>query len=227
MLNLFEVHKSERRTRILAAARRLIARRGVERLTLRELAAASQVSVPTVYNLIGGKHALLEALMQQTFVRVSEKLMSSRASGLVDRALALGHAGWSEMLAEPAYFRELVNAFLCSDGTHALRQEVDQAHISLMTGVLTAAQAEGELADWVDAPALSAALYAQYMSSVLRWAAGELDGESFPATAQFGMCLILLGLARGEAARKLARLARESQARTKPALPAVRKGSAS
>ena len=54
-MSLHDEHKAERRARILQAARRLIARRGVQRLNMRDLAQEARVSVPTVYNLIGGK----------------------------------------------------------------------------------------------------------------------------------------------------------------------------
>jgi hypothetical protein len=117
-----------------------------------------------------------------------------------------------------------VHSFCVADGTTSLRHRVDTAHISLMTGVLTIAQQEGELAAWVDPQAIASALYAQYMSSVLRWASGELSDEQFPPTAKYGLCLILLGLARGEAARKLERLARECQKGATPSKAAARKG---
>src|SRR5688572_18582549 len=44
---------TERRQRILAAARAIVAARGYEALTMRELAQKSRVTVPTLYNLIG------------------------------------------------------------------------------------------------------------------------------------------------------------------------------
>ena len=48
---------AERRERILEAARGLVERGGYDGLTMRSLATASGVTVPTVYNLIGGKEA--------------------------------------------------------------------------------------------------------------------------------------------------------------------------
>jgi AcrR family transcriptional regulator len=225
--SLFEVHKAERRERILAAARRQIARRGVEALTLRELAAASSVSVPTIYNLIGGKHAILVALLEQTMARVAGKLDAARAGGLVERVLALGEAGWSEMLAEPSYFRGLMHAFLVSAEALPLRREIDARNIALMTGVLMAAQADGELADWVDAHATAGALYYHYIVTTLGWAAGEIDDDALPPTVTHGMCLILLGIARGGAARTLERLARESQHKARPPSATAAKGARS
>jgi len=69
-MSLIAEHKAERRARILAAARQLIAERGFEGLTMRELARAGRVSVPTVYNLLGGKHAVLMAELEETFTVV-------------------------------------------------------------------------------------------------------------------------------------------------------------
>jgi AcrR family transcriptional regulator len=67
---------AERRQRILGAARRLVAERGYEALTMRELAQVSRVTVPTLYNLIGGK-AVLSAPWRQT--RASSGRSATRA----------------------------------------------------------------------------------------------------------------------------------------------------
>jgi AcrR family transcriptional regulator len=212
--SLFEVNKAERRARILQAARKVIARRGVEALTLRDLAAQARVSVPTVYNLIGGKQELLAALMGQTYARVAARLMEQQGGGMVERALALCEAGWSEMLGEPAYFRELLYAFLCLPETAPVRRETDARHVEAMTAVLREGQAQGELARWADPAAVAGALYSHYVVTMLRWAAGDLDDGSLVPTATYGLSLVLLGAARGATARKLERLAKDSQAKS-------------
>ena len=53
-----------RRDRILDAARELISDQGYEHLTMRTLAEASGVTVPTIYNLIGNKDAVLGAIFR-------------------------------------------------------------------------------------------------------------------------------------------------------------------
>jgi len=214
--SLFEVHKAERRARILQAARRLIARRGVEGLTLRDLAVEAKVSVPTVYNLVGGRPAILSALLSETFVRVAARLEAAREGGMVARALALCEAGWQELLEEPSYFRGLVHSFLVSEENAPLRREIDRANVALMTGVLTDGKAAGELAAWCDPEALACTLWAHYVVSMIGWAAGELTDEELPACATYGLCMILLGVARGTAAHQLEKLARASQPRARP-----------
>jgi hypothetical protein len=140
--------------------------------------------------------------------------MQRQGSGMVEHALALCEAGWSEMLAEPGYFRELLHAFLCLPEAAPVRREMDARHVAVMTGVLSEGRAQGELAGWADPAAVAVALYAHYAMTTLRWAAGEVDDESFAPTATHGFSLILLGVARGAAARKLERLARESQTKS-------------
>ncbi len=77
-MNLFEEHKAERRARILAAARELIAERGYDGITMRDLARASRVSVPTLYDLFGGKQALLLGELEHTFAAVVAAIGNAR-----------------------------------------------------------------------------------------------------------------------------------------------------
>ena len=63
-MDLVTEQKLERRERILASARELIAERGYEGLTMRDLAAHCRVSVPTLYNQFGSKDSLLAAAVE-------------------------------------------------------------------------------------------------------------------------------------------------------------------
>ncbi|MGE4607774.1 MAG: helix-turn-helix domain-containing protein, partial [Myxococcota bacterium] len=60
-MDLRTEQKAERRERILGSAREMIGARGYESLTMRDLARTARVTVPTIYNLIGGKEAVLFA----------------------------------------------------------------------------------------------------------------------------------------------------------------------
>jgi AcrR family transcriptional regulator len=207
---------AENRERILAAARRLIARRGVAGMTLRDLASEAGVSVPTVYNLIGGTAQLLEALLAETLSRVATRLAAAPDGHLVDRALALCEAGWTEMLAEPKYFRELVHAFLLNEETAPLRRQMDARNVELMASILRAGRRDGELHEWVDPQATAGLLWCCYIVTMLRWAGGELDEAELPSCVTHGLSTILLGLARGRAHDKLERLVRSAQHKVKP-----------
>jgi hypothetical protein len=48
-------------------------------------------------------------------------------------------------------------------------------------------------------------MFGYYTHTMIEWAQGELNDDQFRAATQYGMCLMLLGLARGRAQRALAR----------------------
>lgn len=224
-MSLIDEHKAERRARILAAARRLIAARGYAGLTMRELAQASRVSVPTLYNLFGGKQALLLGELEETFASVAANMQRADGASFVERAFAGCEAANHDLLSAPRYSRELVHLFLVSEETRAIRRDIAERYIETMAAVLREAQAAGELVAWADPAAVATRMYAHYVQAMIGWALGDLDAGELRAATLFGLCLMLLGLARGRAARDLERRAREVQPQATARRPArVRKG---
>lgn len=215
-MSLIAEHKAERRARILAAARQLIAERGFEGLTMRELARAGRVSVPTVYNLFGGKHAVLMAELEGTFTVVVQSQAGTGGRSVVERAFAMCDAGNRDLLATPAYSRELMHVFLASEATRALRLSMHGRYVALMADVLRDGQAAGEIVAWADPTAVAGRMFAHYVHAMLEWAEGDLDDDEFRAATELGMALMLLGLARGRAATLLAKRAEANQALLAP-----------
>jgi AcrR family transcriptional regulator len=223
-MNLFEEHKAERRARILAAARELIAERGYDGLTMRDLARASRVSVPTLYNLFGGKQALLLGELESTFAAVVAAIAGAKTGSVVDRALATCDAGNADLLAVPRYSRELILLFLTSAETSALRRSSAESYAALMADLLREGQKTGEIQPWVDALVLSRRMFAHYQLAMIEWARGEIDAETFRAATRFGMCVMLLGVARGTAQSRLGAELRAVQARMTSGRSKARKG---
>jgi AcrR family transcriptional regulator len=216
--SLWEQNKAERRQRILAAARRLISKKGFEGLTMRDLADAARVSVPTVYNLVGGKVSLLAALVEEVYANVVAKLGDpERHDTFVSAAMELCAVGHGEVLLAPEYYRELIGLFLVSKEARPIRKSLAERNIALMARVVASGQARGEIVDWVDPVALSATLYSQYTSATIDWANRKLDDDALQATTSYGHALILLGVARGRAVAKLEALARMNQHAARPA----------
>jgi AcrR family transcriptional regulator len=212
-MGLLEEQKAERRARILAAARRLIAEEGYDGFSMRTLAAMSRVSVPTLYNQFGSKHALLAALMQEQFGEIARAFDEVAPGDTIARAAALQEVGLRSMLAVPGFYRELVHVMLSTPETDQLRREVEEQYIAVMAGNLRAGQAAGELADWFDPDVLARQLYVTMMMAVLGWARGDLDDEGFLQAAAYGQCMLLLGVARGDGADRLMKRARSAEKR--------------
>lgn len=200
-MSLTELNKAERRTRILDAATRLIGERGFDQLTMRDLAVASRVSVPTIYNLIGGKRAVLMELLAELFTRVTGRLAEVTEGDFVDRAMAYCSAAWEELCEGPSYCRALTRMFLTASDKDDLRRQTDGAYIGVMAELLREAQADGDIEAWVDVNKLSASMYTQYTLAMIRWAKDELDAAGMESSIRYGIGLLLLGVTTTPAIR--------------------------
>ena len=197
-MGLLEQHKADRRRRIQAAARRLISERGYDGLTMRDLADASRVSVPTLYNLFGGKDAIVVAELEASASRIAAQLPPIH-DGFFARGMFAFEAGMRLIEDDPPFYRAAMKMFLTSTDpdTHAMRRRTEQGFIAIMEGNLAAAKAAGQLADWAEPPIVARHMFALYMAAFLGWGLGELDLPTFRAAALSGMCHLVAGVARG------------------------------
>jgi AcrR family transcriptional regulator len=206
-MSLLDQQMAERRERILEAARTIIGAHGYEGLTMRDLARASRVTVPTIYNLIGSKdEVLFAAVLDQT-----ASFLAGIERGRGD-AIAVVDATVNELLRRPRYYRELLLVLLVSPAAGPARRHVGRA----LAGELDAALAElveaGELSEWVDRGLLRERLHAHLDMTSLEWAKGWLTASAFRAAARFEAATLLLAVTSGRSRNAFERIARESQA---------------
>ncbi len=207
-MGLLDEHKSERRARILAAARRHVARHGYDGLTMRDLAQAARVSVPTLYNLFGGKDAILTAALAESVERVAALHVPADTT-YFGRALLGFDAGMTMIADAPDFYRRLIPLFMTSPEARPIRMRTELGFLALMTANLTAARDAGQLAEWAEPRVVAGHMFAQYMAAFLHWGVGEVDLDGFRTLALSGICHLLLGVARGRFAEEVAARARE------------------
>jgi AcrR family transcriptional regulator len=203
---------AERRRRILAAARAIVAKRGYEALTMRELAEASRVTVPTLYNLIGGKEAVLAAAVEEQTARFLLAIERRRGASPAERLLSVIDACTRELLALPAWYRTLLHLLYTAEAAQPVRASVDRALGGELAAALGAIAEAGELAAWADPRALLRCLRTQLGANALAWASGALSDAAFPAAAAYEACLTLLGVTTGRSRDDFERAARTHQA---------------
>jgi AcrR family transcriptional regulator len=195
-MSLFDEHKAERRDRILEAARTLVAERGYEGLTMRDLARAAKVSVPTLYNLFGSKDAILVTELEAMASSIARALPSSGDSFL-QRGMAAFDAGMKILEASPAFFRAVIQMFLTSPETGDVRRRVELGFVAIMEANLRAAQAAGQLAEWAQPAIVARHMYTQQVAGFLAWGLGQVDFATFRAGTLSGCAHLLAGVARG------------------------------
>ena len=195
-MSLFEEHKAERRTRIMAAAKKLVVKHGYDGLTMRDLAVAARVSVPTLYNLFGSKDAILVAELEAIAGSIAQA-MPVTGDSFMQRGMAAFDVGMSILEASPEFFRAVIQMFLTSPETDQVRLRVQQGFVMIMEANLRNAQAVGQLADWAEPPIIARHMFALHMAGFLAWGLGQVDFATFRAGTMSGCAYLIAGVARG------------------------------
>ena len=224
-MDLVAEQKLERRERILSATRDLIAERGYREVTVRELARRCRVSVPTLYNLFGGKDELLRAAVESQLrgVLASLEPAAARARGelplieLVERCA-------EEMARLSDYHRSLLRAFAEVGESRHLQATLAGQLAAAFGSELRAMRARRELEAWISPEALGHQLTAACISSSVIWAQGSVGDAGLRASMVYAACLLLLGAARGAVRKALRERAEGAQAELETDLAARASG---
>lgn len=181
-----------RRVRILSAARETIAERGYEALTMRELAGAAGVTVPTIYNLIGSKEAVLLAAVEEQTLRFLARIAARPARRPADHVLSVAAACSRELLTLPRYYRTLLQLLFTTAPGPGPRADIHATLVAEFTRGVASLRDAGHLASWIDADVLARRLTFDLQMTALRWSAGELPDTKLGPAAELGASLLLL-----------------------------------
>ncbi len=175
MQDLRTTNKLRRRHQILEAAHDLIATEGVEALSMRTLADNAQVSVPTIYALVGGRDDVIAALLTEGVHRFDDGL-----AGLDSRGLFRVTDVIDLLTRIVDHERELVRGLLASGvlaskGSeqfvllHRVRQELERAFAEAVVG--------GELAGGTDPGVAATVLVRLGLGAIVDWVVQRGDPD--------------------------------------------------
>ena len=209
---LLETQKNERRQRILAAARTMLETHGYEGVTMRALADESRVSVPTLYNLFGGKDPLLLAAVEERFNQLlASASHTSRHRGL-ERCLAVLEAMNRQLAEAPRYSRSMIQMFLLAPNTRLTSARMAAALGVRLGEVLRELAGEGLLASWAEPGALAQRMTSHYLASVMTWASTPQNQATLEAVTLYEAACTLMSAAADERDRaRLQKRARKAQ----------------
>jgi AcrR family transcriptional regulator len=204
--------REERRQRILEAARGLIAERGYDGVTMRDLAERSLVSVPTLYALFGSKNELLSVAVESYFADLVGMVELGDLDSGLPRILSLVETLSRETPRHAAYSRSLVTFMRdASETTGGLNDLVAGGLTNELISALQEMKEKRQLAQWADPCPLAERLAGQISIATFAWALHQVSDEVLRPTMLYGVGVTLLGLARGRAAAVLEALVREHQ----------------
>jgi len=162
-MSLREQKKVRARSDILAAANTLIARKGYENTTMREIADAANLSYQTLYNYFPSKALIVQAMLtdvEQLDTRIAAIIAGS--GGLIGKLHQL-IKHYFDLVAhrERALWREIVLEVIKNAPEYlALQALKASAGFDVLRKLLQDAQTAGELDPYVDADLLAHTLHA-------------------------------------------------------------------
>ena len=198
MLSKREQSIADRKARILDAARAIIAKDGYDALTTRGIAEAAGVTAPTLYNLVGGKAAVISAMATASIEELWGRLhLDERGS-----PLAMADAVLDEAYAQIMTDREFNRANLIAlerlgiayayhptrddPGAHGARRSVEMAEYTCRE-----AQRLGELRGNLDAHDLAVQMFAVYRAPLDDWLHDAIDADEMLRRQRIGFYTVL------------------------------------
>ena len=202
-MRLREKNLERRRQRILAATRELIARDGIDGWSMRKVAHAADVSVPTLYNLFGSKDEIRSAMCAGVFDELDRGLDEETSpSKPIERVLALVTHGVDKVLTKAHRTRP---ALLERGGDFRKGPLI----VARLRAAVQEAIDEGQLRADLRADLLVAEGYEGFRRAAVLWAQGKLDPAGFRSKALYSTCLCLLSVATEDTRRELLRTTRK------------------
>ncbi|WP_162558863.1 TetR/AcrR family transcriptional regulator [Sphingorhabdus sp. EL138] len=176
----------------MAAARQTIAKEGFDALKLRDLATSADVTVPTIYNLIGGKPDILNLIIGDLLTKIDEAQANIDTSE-VEAAFEAQIDRLAELFAtDEDYYRA---AFIAGDRSglfeHDSETGVFAKFVAQPIAICRDAKAKGLLLGEISSEQLGEHIYGSYRLARQDWSNGYFDLPQFRRQSITGVYLCL------------------------------------
>ncbi len=182
----------KRRETILRCAHDLIAEEGFEAFTLKKLAVAACVTVPTIHNLIGSKDRVLEHLVADLVTRIEQLEFQEGDADPIQASETMISALSNLFTQDPNFYRA---AFIAADRSqlieHELPQGIFQRSMEIVTQVCLDAKEQGVLLGNISTQQLAYQIFAAHRLARNDWVNGYIEVSDYKKQALTGIFLIL------------------------------------
>lgn len=192
--------------RILAATKQLLAEKGADAITMRDISTASQVAEGTLYNRFGSKDELLIfAVLDYFETAVGARIAGYRGNRTPVEKLGYGVDVLIESLMEGRQFAHtLMGTYFRLGNAREMPDRLTDAVYRSWLPVLEEMQARRLLQPWVNLPLLCRDLCSREFATVLLWAQGKVADQGLRDQMLYTLLLPLSGLSRGTQTKEIA-----------------------
>lgn len=192
-----------RRARILNAAREMLIDGGPDAVSMRDLAVAADVSVPTLYNMFGSKNGILAAAMQELHFDAIDRIRDAGNKKGFDHILALLAGLGREMASIPVFARATFQLYATWPEESDHRRFTNLEFTEGYAACLSEMQAAGDLDKRVVIDDLAHQINQIIMHTATDWAFGRLTLDGFGAQSGRAIAYLLCGFTQGAAQKSI------------------------
>ena len=195
-MNTRETNKAIRRRRILDAARQILADGGYGDLTTRGLAEAAGVTVPTIYNLLGGKDEVLATLIAEGTERVWEQWTLPESNTSLDTVDAWFDACESVIANDEPATRAMVVASGRVAGLYTAHEDGRPEGpawraVAMATRLCSSLKDSGLLRGRISPETLGAQMFICFRDPLWDWGFGQIGLDEFKRRFARGVYMLL------------------------------------
>jgi AcrR family transcriptional regulator len=211
MSKLRERHKDRRRRAIVDAAAGLLRERGLDGLSIPEIAARADVSPATVYNLVGGQAAVAAAVLEQTVDTIQAPPTPRPRRSPILECIALMERTWAVFAEREAEVRPVLLLYQARRGTSEWAAErplwfLTEQAVTAHAQLIAAAQEAGHFDPHLGATLVATTLFAAFKARMDLWAVGMMDLKASANASRHDTAIVLLSGALGPARTALRRM---------------------
>lgn len=197
--------QAARMQRILEVTQKLLGEVGVERMTMRELAAASGVSAATLYNRFGTKDGVVtRAVLDHYEHAVLGKVARGGKTGTpVVQIIGMAEVIVSDCRRRRAFAAALMGAYFKIGNAREMPTRLYEALRQTWLQPLQQMYNSGFIQDWVSVDGLAEELSDRMFSVVMKWSQGLIPARDF---REHALMTLLLPLAAGSRGAQLTEL---------------------
>jgi len=195
-----------RREDILAAARKLITERGYDGVTMRDLAAESDVAPKTLYHQFESKENLLRTAVEERHRYIYQMIDDEDIEHGIDRLFFIIDTVAETTRKNLAYARALAPILSARSSTSftTVRMNTYRKAIIQIAG-------ESEFVDWIDVDLLTAIIYRQVNPLYLSWWYKKVSETETSGFAKLDISLILRSITTGYTHERTTEMIRKMQ----------------
>ena len=202
----------ERQSNILATVREMLEEVGYEGMTIRGLAKRAGVAQGTLYNLYGGKDALVLAAVDDLLSQLASTAVEEAPSAGIEAIFARSRLTGAQIEATPGYADAMTRILFHVGKNDPLVDVLFAGSYPFLKAQLEAARNNGEVRPEVDIDLVARHLVGQQWGVVLLWMMGMIPLEHNGRERQRSEIMTLMGIATDATRRRLeARLAELDQ----------------